>query len=220
MNSDGGPGQQLQQPESPAHLFIAFTLLALQGFGGVLAIAQRVLVEQRRWITREQFVEILAVGQVLPGPNVCNIAVMIGDRYFGWRGAAAALAGMMAVPLVLVLGVTALYEHYAALPAVAGALKGMGAVAAGMFAGTALRLAPALRKNTLGLAACVIFALATFVAIALLRWPLVRVLLVLGALACSLAWHRLASVGGDNVGDSGDNDGEGNGKRDPHAGDQ
>src|SRR5882672_231809 len=85
--SDSGAPPVLQRPESPWHLFVAFTLLALQGFGGVLAIAQRVLVEQRRWVTREQFVEILAVGQVLPGPNVCNISLMIGDRFFGWRGA-------------------------------------------------------------------------------------------------------------------------------------
>jgi chromate transporter len=204
MSDSGALRSAPQRPESPWNLFVAFTLLALQGFGGVLAIAQRVLVEQRRWVTREQFVEILAIGQVLPGPNVCNVAVMIGDRFFGWRGAAAALAGMMAVPLVIVLGVTAIYEHYATLPAVAGALKGMGAVAAGMFGGTALRLAPALRKNALGLSGCALFALATFVAIALLRWPLVRVLLVLGAIACALAWQRLGSVGDGDRGPSGD----------------
>ena len=101
----------LARPESPKDLFIAFTLLALQGFGGVLAVAQRVLCDQRRWLTREQFVEILAIGQVLPGPNVCNVALMVGDRFFGWRGAFAALAGMMAVPLVIVLVVTAVYAQ-------------------------------------------------------------------------------------------------------------
>ncbi len=126
----------LARPESPKDLFVAFTLLALQGFGGVLAVAQRVLCDQRRWLTREQFVEILAIGQVLPGPNVCNVALMVGDRFFGWRGAFAALAGMMAVPLVIVLVVTAVYAQYALHPAVAGALKGMGAVAAGLICGT------------------------------------------------------------------------------------
>src|SRR5882672_12008153 len=121
----------LARPGSPRDLFVAFTLLALQGFGGVLAVAQRVLCEQRRWLTKEEFIEILAVGQVLPGPNVCNVALMVGDRFFGWRGAFAALAGLMAVPLVIVLVVTAVYSEYALHPAVAGALKGMGAVAAG-----------------------------------------------------------------------------------------
>jgi chromate transporter len=181
----------LARPASRKELFIAFTLLALQGFGGVLAVAQRVLCDQKRWLTKEQFVEILAIGQVLPGPNVCNVALMVGDRFFGWRGAFAALAGMMAVPLVIVLAVTMLYAHYALLPAVAGALKGMAAVAAGLIVGTALKLAPALRVNPLGLSACIAFALLSFLGVAILRWPLVWVLLALGAIAFALAWRRL-----------------------------
>src|SRR5690349_18376985 len=144
----------LARPASPKDLFVTFTLLALQGFGGVLAIAQRVLVEQKRWLSQEEFIELLAVAQVMPGPNICNLALMTGDRFFGWRGAFAALAGMMAVPLVIVLMLTALYTQFAAHPAVAGALKGMGAVSAGLFVGTGLRLASALRSNPMGASIC------------------------------------------------------------------
>ena len=183
----------LARPNSPKDLFIAFTFLALQGFGGVLAVAQRVLCDQRRWLTREQFVEILAIGQVLPGPNVCNVALMVGDRFFGWRGAFAALAGMMTVPLVIVLVVTAVYAQYASHPAVAGALHGMGAVAAGLICGTALRLASALRSNPMGMPACAGLAAAVFVAVALLRWPLVWVLAGSGTVACLFAWRRLVA---------------------------
>lgn len=127
MSTDAAP---LSSPKSKMDLFVTFTLLAIQGFGGVLTVTQRVLCEHKRWLTREQFVEILAVGQVLPGPNVCNVALMIGDRYYGWRGAFAALAGMILVPLVIVLLVTALYIQHAGNPVVAGVLKGMGAVSA------------------------------------------------------------------------------------------
>jgi chromate transporter len=181
----------LAQPSSKKELFVAFTLLALQGFGGVIAIAQRVLCEQKRWLTREQFVEILAVAQVLPGPNVCNVALMIGDRFFGWRGAFAALAGMMAVPLVIVLILTALYAHYAMNPAVSGALRGMGAVSAGLIVGTALKLVGALRSNPMQATVCGAFLAAAFAAVALLRWPLVWVILALGLVACAYAWMRL-----------------------------
>ena len=66
--------QPLQQPRSKTDLFVSFTLLALQGFGGVLAVVQRELVEKKRWMTREQFVEDWAVAQILPGPNVVNLA--------------------------------------------------------------------------------------------------------------------------------------------------
>ena len=184
-------GADQPAPQSPIDLFLAFTLLALQGFGGVIAIAQRVLVEQRRWLTREQFIEILAVAQVLPGPNVCNVALMIGDRFFGWRGAFAALAGMMVLPLAIVLGATVVYAHYASNPAVAGALRGMGAVASGLILGTALKLASALGSNPMGVRVCILLAGSVFVSAALLRLPLVWVLLVLGSLASLFAWKRL-----------------------------
>ena len=111
-------------------------------------------------------------------------------RFFGWRGAFAALGGMMAVPLVLVLLVTAVYGQYALHPAVAGALKGMGAVSAGMILGTALRLAPALRSNPMGVPTCVALAVLAFAGVALLRWPLVWVLLGVGSIACIYAWTK------------------------------
>ncbi len=184
----------LARPTSNKDLFVTFTLLALQGFGGVLAVAQRVLCDKTRWLSKEEFVEILAISQVLPGPNMCNVALMIGDRFFGWRGAFSALAGMMAVPLVIVLIVTAVYAQYALHPAVAGALKGMGAVSAGMIIGTALRLAPALRNNAMGVPACVGLGIFAFTGVALLRWPLVWVLLGLGLIACIYAWTKLRST--------------------------
>ena len=181
----------LARPASPTELFLGFTWLALQGFGGVLAVAQRELCERKRWLTKEQFLELLTVGQVLPGPNICNVAMMIGDRFFGWRGAYAALGGMMALPLVIVMALAILYVEFAANPLVAGALRGMGAVAAGLIFGTGCKLAPALRHNPLGLATCIAISAATFALVALLRVPLVWVLLGLGVLACSAAWLKI-----------------------------
>src|SRR3954465_15531025 len=116
------------KPSSLSDLFISFTLLALQGFGGVLAVVQRELVERKRWMTREEFIEDWAVAQIMPGPNVVNLALMIGDRHFGLRGAMTALAGMLTVPLMVVLGLALLHAHYANHPGVAGALRGMAAV--------------------------------------------------------------------------------------------
>ena len=170
------------QPASLRELFVTFTLLALQGFGGVLAVAQRVVCEEKRWMTREQFVELLAVCQVLLGPNVCNLAILAGDRFFGWRGAAAALGGMMAVPTVLVLALAALYVHYADVRAVAGALRGMAAVSAGLIAGTAWKLAGALRSNPMGPRVCAALGAASFALVAWLRLPLIWVLASLARL--------------------------------------
>jgi chromate transporter len=116
---------------------------------------------------------------------------MVGDRYFGLRGAFAALAGMMAVPLALVLAATALYQHYAELPVVAGALRGMGAVAAGMIIGTALSLGRSITTSPLGRGAWLAAAAATFALIGLARLPLVWVLPALGLVACAWAWRRV-----------------------------
>src|SRR5688572_33496948 len=91
------------RPRSLTDLFVSFTLLALQGFGGVLAVVQRELVEKKRWMTREEFIEEWAVAQIMPGPNVINLGIMLGARYFGLPGALAALAGMLTFPLLVVV---------------------------------------------------------------------------------------------------------------------
>ena len=181
----------LQQPESKADLFWSFTWLALQGFGGVIAVVQRELVERKRWLSREQFVEDWAVAQVLPGPNVVNLAMMIGGRHFGLGGAIAALSGMLLAPLIVVLLLVALYGQVAENPLATGALRGMGAVAAGLVTATGIRLMAALERNPMGMATCVLLATVTFVAIALLLWPLVWVLLGVGSIACLRASQML-----------------------------
>ena len=183
--------EELAAPASKRELFVAFTSLSLQGFGGVLPVAQRVLVERRRWLTREQFVEMLSVSQVLPGPNVVNLALMFGDRCFGLRGALAALAGMLLVPMIIVLALTALYGHFAQDAMVTGALRGMGAVAAGLVLSTGLKLLTTLRRNPMGLPICLGFGAITVLATAWLRLPLVWVILGLGAVAIGVAWTRL-----------------------------
>lgn len=178
-------------PRSTGELFLAFNRLALQGFGGVLAVAQIELVERRGWLRRDEFVELLSVSQVMPGPNVVNLALMLGDRWFGWRGALAALAGLTVVPLAIVIALTLAYDRFSAVPQVAGALRGMGAVAAGLVLVTALKLLTTLRAHPLGPALCAGIAAASFGAIALARWPLAAVIATLGPAACVLAAWRL-----------------------------
>lgn len=181
-------------PASPASswaLFRAFNRLALQGFGGVLPVAQRELVDRLGWLTRGQFLELLSLSQVLPGPNVINLGLIYGDRCFGWRGALAACAGMVFVPLLLVLAATMAALRFAEVAAVGGALRGMGVVAAGLVLATAVKLAPGLRANPLGRGAAALFVLATVGAIAVLRWPLPLVVLALGLPAIAFAAWRL-----------------------------
>jgi chromate transporter len=187
---------ELRAPRTLRELFVAFTRLALQGFGGVLAVAQRELVERLRWLSKEDFIELLSLSQVLPGPNIINLSLLFGDRHFGWRGALVAVSGMLALPLLIVLTLAALYAQFGAVPQVAGALRGMGAVASGLIFATAFRLAPTLKRNAMGVWPCAAISAVSALAIGWLRWPLVWVVLGLGAAGFAWAWRRLSLARG------------------------
>ena len=184
--------QVAPRPASVRALFWAFSWLALQGFGGVLAVVQRELVDKRQWLTLEEFVEDWAVAQIMPGANVVNLSLIVGDRYFGWRGALAALAGMLALPLAIVLLLALSYAHFSSHPGLAGALRAMAAVSAGLIAATGLKLAGALKKHPLPLRWSVPLAVTGVLLVAFLRWPLLYVLLGLGSIGCLLTWRKIA----------------------------
>ena len=184
----------LRKPASCAELFHVFTRLALQGFGGVLPVAHHALVERERWLSPQQFVELLTIGQVLPGPNIINISIILGDRFFGWRGAVAATAGLLALPLLVVLALAMAYHRYADLPAVAGALRGMGAVAAGLIIATAVKLSRTLQTNPMGRPAGFMLAATTLGLVGFLRWPMVWVVLGLGSVGMALATWRIGAA--------------------------
>jgi chromate transporter len=191
MNSAPSAPADHPRPRSLTDLFVSFTLLALQGFGGVLAVVQREMVDRKRWLTQEEFIEDWAVAQIMPGPNVVNLSLMIGGRYFGVPGALAALAGLLAVPLVLVLILAVLHARFADNAFVAGALRGMAAVCAGLIGAAGLRLAGALKKSPLPLPWCVALSAAGFILVALLKCPLAWVLFGLGGPSCVLTYRRL-----------------------------
>ena len=171
------------RPHDLADLFWTFNRLTLSGFGGVLPFAQRVLVDEKRWLDRAEFVNLLSISQVLPGPNLTNLALMIGQRSFGWRGALAALGGMLVAPLFIVLLVAVGYSAWATVSMVHHALRGMELVTAGLVIAMALRLAPVLRRAR----TAPLWAVAAFAGVGLLRWPLLNVMLALGPAAVLLA---------------------------------
>ena len=166
-------------PRSIAELFLGFLSIGARAFGGVRPWAHRVLVEERRWLAPADFSEMLALCQFLPGPNVANLSIVLGRRWFGLPGAIAGFLGLMALPFVWVLALAMLYADWATNPAVRAVVSGIGVAAAGLFIGTGIKLArPIARKP----AAIVIIA-GCFVAAGILRVPLLIVLPVAAALA-------------------------------------
>ncbi len=167
-------------------IFLAFAQISISGFGGVLFWAHRVLVEQRRWLSDREFVDLLALGQLLPGPNVFNLSIMIGDRHAGLRGVFAAMAGFMGVPFLIVIGIAMLYQRYEALPLVQSGLSGMSAVAVGLLIANGIKMAMVLPRHWRPW----LFGLLAFAGVGALRWPLIGVLAVLAPLAVATSWRR------------------------------
>lgn len=167
---------------SKADLFLGFLKIGLLGFGGVAPWARHIIVEERQWLTDREFAEVLGVGQVLPGPNIMNASVIIGDRFQGGIGVLLCLLGQMAMPVVIVVALAIVYDHVSGIPEVRAGLIGAAAASAGLVLGTALKMIRNIRPTPRVL---VVVAVG-FAAIALLRWPLVPFVVGLVALALVL----------------------------------
>jgi chromate transporter len=178
-----------QPPPSLAELFVAFATVSLSGFGGVLAWSRRMMVEERRWLTPEQFNETYALCAFLPGGNILNFSVILGARFRGARGAVACAAGLMGPPLLLVLIVAAIYAHYSDMPALRRALTGVASAAAGLMLATVVKMArPLFRSSTV---TGPVIAFATFASIGIAHWPLPLVLAIIVPVSIGAAWVRL-----------------------------
>jgi chromate transporter len=178
--------QQIQP--TLAELFVAFATISLSGFGGVLAWSRRLMVEERKWLTSDQFNEVYALCSFLPGGNIINFSVVFGARFGGVRGAMAAMAGLMGPPVLLVLIIAAIYAHYGDLPVLRRALTGVAAAAAGLMMATVAKMARPLFRNRAWRGPLI--ALVTFAAIGILQWPLPLVLAVIVPVSIAAAMVR------------------------------
>jgi len=169
-------------------LFLAFAGLSLSGFGGVLAWARRMLVEDKRWMTAAEFNDLLALCQFLPGPNIVNLCAVFGARMRGIPGSLVCVVGLLGPSVVLMIAAGTLYRRFGALPELHGVLSGLAAAAAGMVIATTVKLAEPLFRFRVGPEHAV--ALTTFVAVGVLRLSLPLVLLVILPVSIGLAWRR------------------------------
>jgi chromate transporter len=168
-------------------LFLGFSSVGLSGFGGVLPFARRMLVEERQWMTAEEFNAQLGLCQFLPGPNVVNLAVLVGKRYCGLPGAVVAPVGLLAGPLVIVLLLAMLYDRYGSLSQVQGMLRGIAAVGCGLLFAMAWRMGMALKDKPIFLP----FTALTVTAIAFMRWPMPLVMFAGLIASGGIAYWRL-----------------------------
>lgn len=182
------PVDRVRVVPGPTALFRGFAYVGLCGFGGVLPWARRMLVDTRRWLTAEEFNILLGMCQFLPGPNVVNLAVAVGVRFCGWRGALAGALGLMIAPVLIVLLLGLLYVAYGELPFVQSMLHGVTLVGAGLIIATGIRMGANLKHRHVYLP----IAGLAFFALAILHWPLPLVMIGGAVLSVGLSWWRLS----------------------------
>ena len=166
-------------------MFAGFFSIGVTGFGGVLPFARRMIVEKRRWLTGPEFTDVLALCQLLPGPNIVNISVALGSRFRGLPGALAAMAGLLLAPVAIVMALSTVYVRFSGLPAVHHAFAGLAAAASGLVIAMVVKIAWPLRSSRIAVAVAAV----AFVAVALLRLPLLPILIVLAPISI-LVRHR------------------------------
>jgi chromate transporter len=181
------------QPFVPPHvtkaaLFLGFLKIGLIGFGGVGPWARRVIVEERGWMAEADYAAVLGFGQILPGANTINAAVIIGDRFQGAPGAAIAVLALLSAPMAVLIAAAALYDRFGSLPDVRGALSGVAVGAAGLVIGTGLKMAQKLKPDAIALVVggCALVAVAAF------RAPLLATVLALAPIGVGLSFVRRA----------------------------
>ncbi len=177
-------------PHRPSllELFGAFVVVSLSGFGGALPWARRKIVEQKCWMSAEEFNEAFALSQFLPGPNVVNFSVVFGARFGGARGAAVALAGLMGPPLMIVMVLAILYARFGDLEMLSRILAGITAAAVGLLIAVVAKMAAPLfvkRWNS-----GPVIAILAFIGVAIMQWPLPWVFVGLAPVSVAFAWFK------------------------------
>jgi chromate transporter len=186
------------RPEiTPWVLYLTFTKISLSGFGGTLFWARRKLVDDLKWLTAAEFNEYYGLGQVIPGANVFNMAILLGHRFAGVRGGIGAGLGFFSMPLFVVIGAALLYQNFGSMPLVHKALTGMFAVVVGLTIANAYKMTTGLPRRLRPW----IFTLITFAAVGGLRWPLVWVMLAMAPVAIGFTWKETAALAADAAAD-------------------
>lgn len=171
-----------------SELFSAFAIVSISGFGGALPWARRKIVEQKGWMTAEEFNEAFALSQFLPGPNVVNFSVVFGSRFGGAPGAAVALAGLMGPPLIIVFVLAVLYAHFGDLEVLSRILAGITAAAVGLLMAVVAKMAAPLFRVRRDWAPFI--AIAAFTGVAIMNWPLPWVFVALAPVSVAFAWFK------------------------------
>ncbi len=170
------------QPVPALDLLTSFLRLGASSFGGgMTGWTHREIVERRRWLSDEEFLQTLTIAQIMPGANPVNLAVYIGLKLSGFRGAALALFGMIMPAFLAILALSFTYQQLRVYPEAQAVLRGLACVGIASSLTMGIKTARRLKAHVVPIGIAVI----VFLLVGVLRWPLVAV--VVGAIPASVA---------------------------------
>ncbi|MBN9458411.1 MAG: chromate transporter [Bosea sp.] len=176
-------------PERPSalQLFLIFARIGLTSFGGGLSgWMLREFVQRRRLMSEEDFLNGLSIAQALPGVNVTNMAIWIGYKLRGRNGAIASWLGIVVPAALVIMLISSVFTSLAGFELTHVALAGAACAAIGLSLSMGLTAARRVPRQVFPLA----IMAATFVAVAILQWPLIWTVLVAGSLSVAVTYHR------------------------------
>ena len=177
---------------APRELYFTYLLIALASSGGLLFWTHRIIVEKKRWLTNAEFIEYYGLGQIIPGANLFNMALMLGHRYAGARGMVAVIGGFISLSFFIMVGTGVFYQHYGSHPVVARALNGMAAVVIGLLFASSIKMALTIPRVWRPW----VFIFLGFGGVGAMRWPLLWVAVPLAVISIWLAWRDDPSKSG------------------------
>jgi chromate transporter len=167
-----------------ALFWLFFQIGAMSFGGGLVAWVYREVVEKRRWLPPADLMSGIALAQVLPGVNITNLAIYVGQRMHGICGSVVSLVALLVVPFFAVIGLATVYSTIDAIPWAHDFMAGVATSAVGLVLSVTLKSV----KVSIRGAGPIAVLVAVFVSIGILRWPLLPVVLGLAPISAALAW--------------------------------
>jgi chromate transporter len=174
-----------QRAPLPLLFWLFFQIGAMSFGGGLMAWVYREVVDRRRWMSSADLMSGIALAQVLPGVNITNLSIYVGHHMRGALGSAVCLVALLTAPFFLIIGLAAIYAQIDSIPWAHNFMAGVATAAVGLVLSVTLR---SVRNDVRGIGPIAVL-LAVFVAIGVLRWPLVPVIAALAPVSVAIAWH-------------------------------
>jgi chromate transporter len=181
MSAAGPQSAAVRHAVGLPEMFLLFARIGLTSFGGgTSAWIYREVVDRRRWLSEDEFLAGLTLAQILPGPNVVNISIYVGQRLRGSVGSVIAALALLLPPMIVAVGLVALFQAYGQIGWLHDLLEGVAAAAIGLTFSVGYRAARHATQTNRWAPAVVAVV---FIAVGVLRWPLILVVICVAPLA-------------------------------------